>query len=80
MTEQQSNSVGEVERKKVLIVDDEKTVRESLRLLLKLSFDVTTAENGEQALQLIDQRKPDIILLDVMMPKLDGVGTLKALK
>ena len=80
MTERQAENGAMSERKKVLIVDDEKNVRESLRLLLKMNFEVATAENGEQALQAIAAQRPDLVLLDVMMPKLDGVGTLKALK
>ncbi len=67
-------------RKRVLIVDDEAGVRDSLRLLLKSSFDVHTAEDGQQALSVIDDIKPDLILLDVLMPNLDGMQTLKQLK
>jgi len=66
-------------RRKVLIVDDEAAIRDSLRLLLKATFDVQTAEDGEQALTLADEMQPDLILLDVMMPKLDGIETLKRL-
>lgn len=65
--------------KKVLIVDDEPAVRESLSLLLKSNFQVGTAENGEDALSCIDTFNPDIVLLDVLMPRLDGVETLKRL-
>ncbi len=67
-------------RKRVLIVDDEAGIRDSLKLLLKNSFDVHTAEDGAQALTLVDEIHPDLILLDVMMPNLDGVATLKQLK
>lgn len=67
-------------RKRVLIVDDEVGVRDSLRLLLKSSFDVHTAEDGQQALSMVDEIKPDLILLDVLMPNLDGMQTLKQLK
>ena len=67
-------------RKRVLIVDDEAGVRDSLRLLLKSSFDVHTAEDGQQALNVVDEIKPDLILLDVLMPNLDGMQTLKQLK
>ncbi|MBN8549175.1 MAG: sigma-54-dependent Fis family transcriptional regulator [Deltaproteobacteria bacterium] len=67
-------------RKRVLIVDDEAGVRDSLRLLLKSSFDVHTAEDGQHALTIVDDIKPDLILLDVLMPNLDGMQTLKQLK
>ena len=66
-------------RKKVLIVDDEKGVRDSLRLLLKAHFDVETAQDGLEALSMVDQSCPDLILLDVIMPNLDGMETLKQL-
>lgn len=68
------------DKKRVLVVDDEQGIRDSLRLLLKTNFDVTTAEDGEQALSILDRDQPDLILLDVMMPKLDGIETLKVLR
>ncbi len=67
-------------RKRVLIVDDEQAIRDSLRLLLKISFDVATAEDGKKALTVFDEFNPDLVLLDVMMPNLDGIETLKLLK
>lgn len=67
-------------RKKVLVVDDEPGIRDSLRLLLKSHFDVTTAEDGLQALSSFEDLAPDLILLDVMMPRLDGIETLKRLR
>ena len=67
-------------RKRVLIVDDEPGVRDSLKLLLKSNFEVGTAENGIEALAAIKDFGPDIVLLDVMMPKLDGMQTLRQLR
>lgn len=67
-------------RKKVLIVDDEPSIRDSLSLLLKNSFEVFTAPNGQEALSLIENDSPDLILLDVLMPLMDGIETLKLLK
>ncbi len=67
-------------RKKVLIVDDEQGVRDSLKLLLKTSFDVGVAEDGLQAVEVFDEFKPDIVLLDMLMPRLDGMETLKRIK
>jgi len=67
-------------RKKVLVVDDEESIRSSLRLLLKNNFDVSTAEDGNEALSMFDSFEPDLVLLDVMMPNLDGIQTLKQLK
>lgn len=67
-------------QKKVLIVDDEPSIRDSLSLLLKNNFIVTTAKDGAEALTLIESDEPDLVLLDVLMPKLDGLETLKKLK
>ena len=58
----------------VLLVDDEEQNRMLLRDPLGLSaFEVIEADNGMSALQIIDQRIPDVILLDLMMPKMDGL-------
>ncbi|RMG43191.1 MAG: sigma-54-dependent Fis family transcriptional regulator [Candidatus Dadabacteria bacterium] len=67
-------------RKKVLIVDDEENIRSSLSLLLKNNFEVKTAVDGNEALSLVKEDAPDLILLDVMMPNLDGIDTLKQLR
>lgn len=66
--------------KKILVVDDEETVRSSLALLLKGQFEVDTAENGEQAIACCESNPPDLVLLDVMMPKVDGIETLRRVK
>ncbi len=68
------------ESKKILIVDDEPAIRDSLRLLLKNHFDVETAENGEQAVKILDKSTHDLVLLDVMMPEMDGLSTLKEIR
>lgn len=64
-------------KKRLLIVDDEAGIRDSLRLLLKQNFDVTTAADGQEALDIVMKDLPDLVLLDLMMPKLDGIETLK---
>lgn len=57
----------------VLIVDDEPMARTLLRLMLvRAGFDVIEAEDGFDALERIDERIPDIMILDVMMPGMDG--------
>jgi two-component system, cell cycle response regulator len=59
--------------KRVLIVDDEPSIREMLSGFLgDEDYDVTTASNGQQALEIAVDQMPDIVLLDVMMPGLDG--------
>ena len=65
----------------VLVVDDEEKGRELLRDLLELQgHQVTEAEDGEQALQKVGESPPDVVLLDVMMPGLDGFDVCRRLK
>jgi CheY-like chemotaxis protein len=60
----------------VLVVDDDPDLREVLAaILVGLNHTVRMARNGEEALALLDERLPDIVLLDVEMPVLDGPGT-----
>jgi len=57
----------------ILVVEDEEPVRELLRLYLeKEGFQVAMALDGQEALFKVAQRQPDLILLDIMLPKLDG--------
>jgi CheY-like chemotaxis protein len=63
---------------KVLVVDDELEVRQVLREFLSTrGYDVTTASGGAEAVAIVETVKPDLILLDVAMPDMDGVETLK---
>ncbi|MDD3375670.1 MAG: response regulator [Candidatus Omnitrophica bacterium] len=65
----------------VLLIDDEPDIREVMAKRLKaLEWDVVTAENGEEGLSVLKEKKPDIILLDVMMPIMDGFEFFKNLK
>lgn len=65
----------------ILIVDDDAVLLESIADLLSLSdFDVLTASNGAEALQILQSRRPDCIISDVMMPELDGYGLLEAIR
>jgi two-component system alkaline phosphatase synthesis response regulator PhoP len=66
---------------KILIVDDEKDILEFLSYnLQKEEYQVSTALNGVLALQLAKKIKPDLIILDVMMPEMDGIATCQALR
>jgi two-component system alkaline phosphatase synthesis response regulator PhoP len=66
---------------KVLIVDDEEDIRELLSYNLKKEgYEVLTAENGEIGLQLMREHKPDLIILDVMMPGMDGIEVCEAIR
>ncbi|UCE55690.1 MAG: sigma-54-dependent Fis family transcriptional regulator [Desulfobacterales bacterium] len=65
----------------VLIVDDEPSILQTLSgLLSDEGFDVATAANGYEALKVIDADSPDLVLLDIWMPGLDGIETLKEIK
>lgn len=71
----------DVAKYKVLLVEDSKFLRIATeRALSKAGFGVSTAADGEQALQLANQQRPDIIVLDMMLPKISGPDVLKALK
>ena len=63
--------------KNILVVDDDKDIRELVAIYLKAeNFNVSLAENGLEALELIEKNKFDLVVLDVMMPKMDGLETL----
>ena len=68
--------------KTVLYVDDEPDIREVVQMSLSLveGLDVQVCESGERALQLLPQIKPDLVLLDVMMPGMDGPSTLQKMR
>jgi two-component system alkaline phosphatase synthesis response regulator PhoP len=73
--------VNSVAKGKILVVDDEVYIVHILDFSLGVEgYDVMTALDGEQALAKVAQDKPDLIVLDIMMPKLDGYETCKALK
>lgn len=63
--------------KNILIVDDDKDIRELIAIYLKSEgFYIDKACNGEEALKLIENKNYDLIILDIMMPKIDGIQTL----
>ena len=65
----------------MLVVDDDHAVRESLRRSLEFNgYDVTLAGDGAEALARIGNASPDVVIMDVMMPRLDGIETTKALR
>jgi two-component system response regulator YesN len=66
---------------RVLIVEDERTLNEAYELVLKREgHDVRVAYNGEEALKVFKEHNPELVLLDLRMPKMDGVAFLKKLE
>jgi twitching motility two-component system response regulator PilG len=66
---------------RVMVIDDSKTIRRTAETLLKKEgFEVITATDGFEALSMIADHRPDLILLDVMMPRLDGYQTCALIK
>jgi two-component system response regulator MprA len=75
-----STQAGEA-KQRILVVEDDRAVRDSLRRSLQFNgYDVEVAEDGAEALAGIGQLRPDAIVMDVMMPRLDGIETTRALR
>ena len=73
--------MNSTEKKKILIVDDEHLTTELAKVILeKNGFSVIIAEDGETALSLAQQENPDLILLDAILPTMDGFSVCKKLK
>ncbi|GAB6100559.1 response regulator transcription factor [Halanaerocella petrolearia] len=70
-----------MEDKEILIADDDQNVHEIISLYLKKEgCNILKAQDGEEALQLVADNDPDLIILDIMMPKLDGLEVIKELR
>ncbi len=66
---------------RVMVIDDSKTIRLTAETILKKEgFEVFTATNGFEAMSVIADTRPDIIFVDIMMPRLDGYQTCKLIK
>ena len=67
--------------KKILVVDDEQGILDLLKKVLgKESYEVKTALNGQAAIKMVKEEKLDLVILDIKMPGIDGVETLKQIK
>ncbi|MCM0592709.1 MAG: response regulator [Gloeotrichia echinulata IR180] len=68
--------------KRILIIDDEETIQTVVQFGIKIAagWEVFTASSGFEGIQTAQTKKPDVILLDVMMPDMDGIATFKKLQ
>ncbi len=67
--------------KQILAVDDEQNIRRLLEVnLQRAGYQVTTAWDGQDALEKLSRQRPDMVVLDVMMPRIDGFEVLRRLK
>lgn len=70
-----------MDKKKILLVDDEEDLRKMLKFRLEaLEYDVLEAKDGQQGLERARSDKPDLIILDLMLPKIDGFKVCRMLK
>ena len=69
----------EAARKTILVVDDEEVIRDFFKRTLP-EYTVVTAASGEEALYIIKNERPDLVLLDIKMPGIDGIETLRQIK
>lgn len=67
--------------KSILVIDDERSVRDAFELaLMDTDFEVRTAEDGELGLKMLAEQRPDLVFLDLKMPGLNGVETMRQIK
>lgn len=79
----QSNEIpNEIQdRERILVVDDEASIRRILETRLKMvGYEVITAADGEEAIEAYQKHNPDLVILDVMMPKMDGYGVTREIR
>ena len=67
-------------KKKIMVVDDEPSVRQLVRRILEKEYVVVEAQNGLEAVDIAKVEKPNLILMDMMMPGMDGLSACYALK
>ena len=80
-TEGLDEELEEEVRQKILVADDEASIRRILETRLKMvGYDVVVAEDGEEAVEIFNKVNPDLVVLDVMMPKMDGYGVTREIR
>lgn len=69
------------DQRKILVIDDEEDIQKLLRIRLgQENFNVVTAGDGDVGVKIAEQEVPDLIILDIMMPKMDGYSCLKEIR
>jgi two-component system response regulator ResD len=72
--------ISTTDKKRVLVVDDEQGIRRLVREILNKNYVVLEAQNGEEAVSMAHEHRPDLIIMDLMMPRMDGIsacGTIR---
>ena len=81
MSENMEMSNETEDRQRILLADDESSIRRILETRLKMAgYDVYTAQDGEEAVAAFNKYNPDLVVLDVMMPKMDGYGVTREIR
>ena len=71
---------GRSQNKRILVVDDEEGCRESFRMILKENHEILTAKDGTEGLDLLRKEKPNLVILDVKLPGIDGIALLQEIR
>ncbi len=69
-----------MDKKLILVVDDEPSIVIAVKDTLEINYDVITAKNGKEAIKMIEKHNPDIVVMDIMMPDMDGFEAIKKLR
>jgi DNA-binding response OmpR family regulator len=81
MADEQPHDAAAPKKKRILLVDDDREIVESMRIALEtLGYDILVARDGNQGLALAEREDPDLVILDMMMPKRSGFLVLEKLR
>lgn len=73
--------MNSTQKYKIALIEDDANIRDMYRMKLELSgYDVLTAEDGKEAVELVKKENPDLVFLDILLPKKDGFEVLKEIK
>ena len=71
---------GNADKKRILIADDEPSVRSLVKRVLSQNYTILEAADGEEAVNMVFSQEPDLVLMDILMPKMDGLTACYAIK